>query len=1085
MTLAGVDTCAHALDGYCDEPYECESGTDVTDCSQAGFENGNNRFCQYTDDGECDEIVYCPAGSDTHDCCQNGAPRTADTSGRSIVAADVCCGDCDQPGHNWCQYANDGYCDEPTLGSGECPTGSDAADCANVLAICQYTGDGLCDETDYCEPGTDSADCCDGGTVKLDAAGAPVSASADCSGAVAAAVPPCPYRGDGECDEVVYCAAGSDPEDCCDGDQVKLWSTAVTGYQYHTIGTPVSNDAQCSGAAVSDLSNSCSLASNGQCDEPYGCTSGTDTLDCTMEGYEHGNSQNCQHAGDGECDEINLCPAGSDTVDCCLDGAPRSRDLAGFQVIAADVCCGAYCQVPGPGWCQYANDGQCDEPPIGGECPVGTDTTDCLASADSPCLYSDDGDCDEGPEWKFCMPGTDFNDCCEAVGQVRVNAATYADGGARPDAGQPVAADADCSADALNRAGTRTVAAAGSNSCMYANDRECDEPQYCVAGTDTADCTLFPPRTNANSNPSCPYRNDGECDEGLYCVPGSDTQDCCTPEGSPRTADAAGVAIPVEAVCSAVPDEAVDGRPAVSVSHPAPASFDVVGSGVCTGPTSDWVNYRASYHLGGESDCIAACSALAACVGYTWGTAHYVATHRQTVCGLHGVGLHDVSITPSVVTGNWQSRPYLDTTITGADDGTPAFHGRTDLDSAPCTTDYYGATYCADFYQCMRKGVPVVHQYTSCTEPVPPPDLCLSYKLDDDDDGGSGWVLILMLLVCAGCCWRKKRDEIKRLGRRYKAPLSSAPGQSSVYETQLDDDTEVGGLLTQPSAGATTAVMGEGTVNPLTLTAVALAGDMFGSQQSSPQGVLAAHAASQGQKPSWVDGTARSPGIDVQTVGAAWQPQAAMTREDASSRVVAAKIRGGSRGAAAAAERHSASLQRDSPMQSSLWAMDVEQPQGSQGASVAAPAPQPEPQQAASHVDLLASPPPQQDLFGISTKAAANKSDVMVPEPNDQWVDRWHQLDPTASAAAAADVATAANTAAAAASSDVAAILAAAAKEVGVKPTAGVGAEPLEPPPQQPLVPPTGPLQPQPVPQQALKPQPAVPEPAPEPEPEQ
>ena len=32
---------------------------------------------------------------------------------------------------------------------------------------------------------------------------------------------------------------------------------------------------------------------------------------------------------------------------------------------------------PGPDWCQYALDGNCDEHPIGYECPVGSDTTDC------------------------------------------------------------------------------------------------------------------------------------------------------------------------------------------------------------------------------------------------------------------------------------------------------------------------------------------------------------------------------------------------------------------------------------------------------------------------------------------------------------------------------------------------------------------------------------------------------------------------------------------------------------------------------------------------------------------------------------
>jgi len=223
-------------------------------------------------------------------------------SGMPVDASQVCCGGgCAPPGPDSCQYANDNVCDEPTY----CPAGTDATDCADP-AVASY----------------------------------------------------CPYTGDGECDEVSYCPAGSDSADCCDGNQIKLWSTAVTGYQYHTIGTPVSNDADCSGAAGQDFtSNSCSLASNGHCDEPYLCASGTDTLDCASEGYEHGDSPYCPYAGDSECDEPTLCPAGSDTADCCSSGAPRVTDPSGRVVVAADTCCSGSCAPPGPNWCQYASDG--------------------------------------------------------------------------------------------------------------------------------------------------------------------------------------------------------------------------------------------------------------------------------------------------------------------------------------------------------------------------------------------------------------------------------------------------------------------------------------------------------------------------------------------------------------------------------------------------------------------------------------------------------------------------------------------------------------------------------------------------------
>jgi hypothetical protein len=410
------DSCRLANDGHCDEPYECDMGTDTTDCSQAGFENGNNMYCQYTDDGECDEVQYCPAGSDTHDCCLGGEPRTTDASGRSVTAAHVCCdGDCVPPGPDWCQYANDGTCDEPFLGTGECPIGSDTTDCAGVVPSCPYTGDGECDEGTYCDAGSDTTDCCeDGQPRERDVAGRAVDASqVDCS------------------------VAGTE--------------------------------------SAPDTDNSCALANNGQCDEPYECDMGTDTMDCSQAGFENGNSQYCQYAGDGECDEIDFCPAGSDTVDCCLDGAPRAEDQYGTPVVAANVCCGGNCLPPGPDWCQYANDGACDEPPIGYECPIGTDSTDCDAAADLSCRYADDDECDEGPEAQYCLPGTDFNDCCDAVGQVKVWPPTYSDGMPRPDAGRVVAGNADCSAEAAGRAGTAfdiSVHGDDGNSCTWANDRE-------------------------------------------------------------------------------------------------------------------------------------------------------------------------------------------------------------------------------------------------------------------------------------------------------------------------------------------------------------------------------------------------------------------------------------------------------------------------------------------------------------------------------------------------------------------------------------------------------------------------------------
>jgi hypothetical protein len=72
----------------------------------------------------------------------------------------------------------------------------------------------------------------------------------------------------------------------------------------------------------------------------------------------------------------------------------------------------------------------------------------------------------------------------------------------------------------------------GTNTCRYANDGECDEPDRgtgaCLAGSDTEDC---------DGENSCQFAHDGECDEPgpAYwnrtgrCDSGTDSDDCCPP----------------------------------------------------------------------------------------------------------------------------------------------------------------------------------------------------------------------------------------------------------------------------------------------------------------------------------------------------------------------------------------------------------------------------------------------------------------------------------------------------------------------------------------------------------------------------
>lgn len=374
----GDDSCATAPDGNCDEPFVCAEGTDTTDCS--GYQ-GSNPYCPYTDDGECDEITYCPSGTDTNDCCENGGVRTQDADGHPIDSTHVCCAACPLPGDDWCQFANDGVCDEPEYGRYGCAAGSDTTDCANAEYVC-------------------------------------------------------PYTNDDECDETTFCRAGTDTQDCCDGTSVKVWPASSA--PSHVPGTPVSEDADCSANAAESNAgdDSCLLANNNVCDEPYTCLTGTDRSDCLQAGFVGSSNSYCPYTDDGECDEIMYCAPGSDAHDCCDGETPRPSDEQGTPIIASDVCCAA-CSDPGRDWCRWANDGVCDHPIVGtGECAMDSDATDCTQT-DSFCQHENDGHCDEidlpGCGGMCCPAGTDTADCCDATGHVKVDST-----------GQPVSEDADC-----------------------------------------------------------------------------------------------------------------------------------------------------------------------------------------------------------------------------------------------------------------------------------------------------------------------------------------------------------------------------------------------------------------------------------------------------------------------------------------------------------------------------------------------------------------------------------------------------------------------------------------------------------------
>lgn len=71
----------------------------------------------------------------------------------------------------------------------------------------------------------------------------------------------------------------------------------------------------------------------------------------------------------------------------------------------------------------------------------------------------------------------------------------------------------------------------GDDSCVYANDMECDDPGIgtgaCQAGTDYSDCWRI---VTGAEDDSCQWANDGECDEPQFgfgvCTQGTDRTDC-------------------------------------------------------------------------------------------------------------------------------------------------------------------------------------------------------------------------------------------------------------------------------------------------------------------------------------------------------------------------------------------------------------------------------------------------------------------------------------------------------------------------------------------------------------------------------
>ena len=140
--------------------------------------------------------------------------------------------------------------------------------------------------------------------------------------------------------------------------------------------------------------------------------------------------------------------------------------------------------------CEFANDGNCDEI----LCPSGTDATDCgiivigpdpkdiedqlnLSTRDRRRILSNLRQLD------FDVPkrGSNLN-----VKSVRLAIRNWQ----RDTKHEPTGFLTRDTADVLLR---KIDIVVGPNSCRYAHDEACDEPEYCARGTDTADCDIVPP----------------------------------------------------------------------------------------------------------------------------------------------------------------------------------------------------------------------------------------------------------------------------------------------------------------------------------------------------------------------------------------------------------------------------------------------------------------------------------------------------------------------------------------------------------------------------------------------------------------
>lgn len=210
-----------------------------------------------------------------------------------------------------------------------------------------------------------------------------------------------------------------------------------------------------------------------------------------------GGSNSCEYAFDGDCDEpgrgTGLCAARTDTRDCSVRN-------------------------PGPNSCQFARDGECDHPGVGsGVCPPNTDVADCQSVAgrgyENSCEYAFDGDCDEpGRGTGLCSAGTDVQDCANRNPGPNSCQFAFDNECDHPGVGTGACPPRTDMNDCRASAGGGRVGGRGENSCQFAFDGECDHPGVgtgaCASKTDMADCggdlAQLPPQGRTGQPPAIP-----------------------------------------------------------------------------------------------------------------------------------------------------------------------------------------------------------------------------------------------------------------------------------------------------------------------------------------------------------------------------------------------------------------------------------------------------------------------------------------------------------------------------------------------------------------------------------------------------